>query len=66
MKQLQIAGDYEITGVISFESGDGVFYVDVDEFTFILNTDDINGIILEKNQWVSFVVYRLFLYDEYF
>jgi hypothetical protein len=65
MKQLQNAGDYEITGVVSFESGDGIFYVDVDQFSFVLRDDDTKGAVLEKGQYVSFVLHGLIIYDEY-
>jgi hypothetical protein len=64
MKPLQVMGSYEIVGFVSFESEQEVFYVDVDGFTFMLNTEDTQGVSLKKHQWVSFVVHDLLLYDE--
>jgi hypothetical protein len=64
MIALETVGDYEVIGVVSFVSGDGVFYIDVDDFTFRLNSEDTKGFVLKKSEWVSFVIHGLVFYDE--
>jgi hypothetical protein len=64
MIALQTVGHYEVVGVVSFVSGDGVFYIDVDDFTFRLNSEDTEGFILSKGEWVSFAIHGLVFYDE--
>jgi hypothetical protein len=64
MKALIISGDYEVIGRVSFEAAQEVFYVDVDGFTFVLDLQDTKDVAPKQNQWVSFVIHKLVLYDE--
>ncbi|MGL4610660.1 MAG: hypothetical protein ACRCYY_13435 [Trueperaceae bacterium] len=62
---LPTEGDFKIVGKVVFASED-VLSVDVDDFGFTLEVQEINNKPLKEDQMVSFVVHSLWFYDENF
>ena len=61
---LSVPGDYGIIGDVVLNTGDELFDIDVDDFSFVLDNDETMGIIPEVGQCVSFKLHGLSLWDE--
>lgn len=61
---LDQAGDYRVIGTVSLNGDDEVFYIDVGDFTFIVDIDETEGIIPQKGDTVEFILHGLTLWDE--
>jgi hypothetical protein len=65
---LSTPSDYEVTGRVAIIYEDGAFFVDIEpgRCSFALTLDKITPISVEKDDWVTFKVLGLELWDEHF
>ena len=65
---LSTSTDYEVTGQVAIIYEDGAFFVDVEpgRCSFALILDKIAPASVEKDDWVTFKVFGLELWDEHY
>ena len=57
-------GNYQIVGTVGLNIEDEVFYIDVVDFTFILDVEETEGVKPKKSDRVQFLIHGLTLWDE--
>ncbi len=55
---------YEMIGKVVQNSDNTVFDIDIDDLPIAIDIEETNGVVLEKGNWIKFIVHGLSLWDE--